>query len=983
MKNNFIKSFLHKCCFYRDKLLSNKKYVISSIFLIGLLIVLFISNSLAAIVPVESVTIKSTTKKYDVNEPGAWKLTSTATWISKEKINLNLKINSKSKVNYEALDTILVLDNSNSMDENKWLPVKKACQNLIKTNLTNIKNRMALITFNSSANIMENFTNDKDKLLFDLENIDFLNGTNYYQSLTKISEMLTNYQKEDNRELLVIFITDGSPNEGTPNEISEYQSLKKSYPYLTLNTIQYEFRDLTGILKNISNNQYTATVKNINEVLSNAANVNATYSSFIVENFINTDDFIIDEDNFDPGMGTIEYKENKLYWKLINSFKTGEEVETNIRLKLKNSSNVLAPINNSFLITSVVDNINENVKSSLSPIVSNYNTVIYNSNSPSECVVKNMPENEKKHVFDNVIISNKKPICSGYQFKGYEIKTENINKNGMSSFIMPGKDVEIIATWSKLATRKTSIGEVSKAQTLYKVMADNSVIDNIRSEYVTSSSGINYHDISSDTNGKGIYLFAPTKDDEYPIYYYRGDINNNNVKFAGFCWKIVRTTSTGGVKLIYNGEPDSLGYCSNKTGTSTQIGISPYESRYDGAITFGYMHGDLYISILKYLDLFSVLNLTLNEKGNVQNTNYYYSDTVTYENGVYTLVNPTKSIYKENYNKLVLKYTCFSETETSCTTVKQITSRNNYINSFEYYEYKNGETYEQLYEANKSKKWIFGNDVTYTNGTYTLQNTTSIYIPDWISSGRVETDKKYYTCFSENKTCSTVYYLIRRNNSTNQVYYVSLINGKKMDDIKKDSFQNVIDSEIKTYVDNWYKEYMIDYTKYLENTNWCNEREFSDGTLFGKDTSTTWSGFTPHAIAYARLNNANAKPKLTCDYERDRLNTNIAGFNYPTALLTLDEYVLAGGYIKNNTKFYLYNNQRAYTLTPRTYYAFSTANYYITENGNLNGDSVEYNNKIPYGVRPALSLRPGIRTDGGDGTEEKPYVINDVVNKFS
>ena len=152
--------------------------------------------------PVESVTIKSTTKKYDVNEPGAWKLTSTATWISKEKINLNLKINSKSKVNYDALDTILVLDNSNSMDENKWLPVKKACQNLIKTNLTNIKNRMALITFNSSANIMENFTNDKDKLLFDLENIDFLNGTNYYQSLTKISEMLTNYQKEDNRELL-------------------------------------------------------------------------------------------------------------------------------------------------------------------------------------------------------------------------------------------------------------------------------------------------------------------------------------------------------------------------------------------------------------------------------------------------------------------------------------------------------------------------------------------------------------------------------------------------------------------------------------------------------------------------------------------------------------------------------------------------------------------------------------------------------------
>ena len=46
-------------------------------------------------------------------------------------------------------------------------------------------------------------------------------------------------------------------------------------------------------------------------------------------------------------------------------------------------------------------------------------TVIYNSNSPSECVVKNMPENEKKHVFDNVIISNKKLIAQSKDNEGY------------------------------------------------------------------------------------------------------------------------------------------------------------------------------------------------------------------------------------------------------------------------------------------------------------------------------------------------------------------------------------------------------------------------------------------------------------------------------------------------------------------------------------------------------------------------------------
>ena len=90
MKNNFIKSFLHKCCFYRDKLLSNKKYVISSIVLIGLLIV-FISYSFAAVVPVKSVEIKSQNKNYDNSEQGAWKVTKSAKWISKGKARITYK----------------------------------------------------------------------------------------------------------------------------------------------------------------------------------------------------------------------------------------------------------------------------------------------------------------------------------------------------------------------------------------------------------------------------------------------------------------------------------------------------------------------------------------------------------------------------------------------------------------------------------------------------------------------------------------------------------------------------------------------------------------------------------------------------------------------------------------------------------------------------------------------------------------------------
>jgi hypothetical protein len=126
--------------------------------------------------------------------------------------------------------------------------------------------------------------------------------------------------------------------------------------------------------------------------------------------------------------------------------------------------------------------------------------------------------------------------------------------------------------------------------TLYYQMMNNSHLDNTSSEYVTSDTGIDFSKISSDTNGKGIYELSSTADDAYPIYYYRGEVTDNNVLFANFCWKIVRTTKTGGVKLIYNGSPSS-GQCNN-TGTYSQLSsTSKFNSSYNSNAYVGYMYG--------------------------------------------------------------------------------------------------------------------------------------------------------------------------------------------------------------------------------------------------------------------------------------------------------------------------------------------------------------------------------------------------------
>ena len=78
-----------------------------------------------------------------------------------------------------------------------------------------------------------------------------------------------------------------------------------------------------------------------------------------------------------------------------------------------------------------------------------------------------------------------------------------------------------------------------------------------------------------------------------PIYYYRGAVDNN-VKFGDYCWKAVRTTTTGGVKLIYNGE--AVGnQCTTQTGNSTMINnVSnmKFNNSDDNAAYVGYTYID-------------------------------------------------------------------------------------------------------------------------------------------------------------------------------------------------------------------------------------------------------------------------------------------------------------------------------------------------------------------------------------------------------
>ena len=218
---------------------------------------------------------------------------------------------------------------------------------------------------------------------------------------------------------------------------------------------------------------------------------------------------------------------------------------------------------------------------------------------------------------------------------------------------------------------------------------------------------VNFSQTSVQNGTNGLYLFQPTAADTHPVYYYRGNVANNNVLFAGFCWKIVRTTSTGGTKLIYNGTPVD-GKCTNTTGTETQLATTKFNNSSSSLADVGYMYGTRYTYTFK-----SSSNLA---------TSYKYGNGVSWNGSSYTLTNTidTTGTWNTDYKTLNNNhYTCLNTTGT-CSSVYYVyytsTSQAYYITL------TNGKTVENAI------------DEMLTSSSNTTDSTIKAYLDSWYTA---------------------------------------------------------------------------------------------------------------------------------------------------------------------------------------------------------------------------------------------------------
>ena len=124
----------------------------------------------------------------------------------------------------------------------------------------------------------------------------------------------------------------------------------------------------------------------------------------------------------------------------------------------------------------------------------------------------------------------------------------------------------------------TNIGN-STCGTIYKILGTDENLQRI-----TLADRITYKIASTLRSEQGLYA---VEDDYGTSYIYRGDVENNNVYFGGFYWKIIRMNGDGSIRMIYNGT------IHDATGNATSINNRTYQynTTYPDPTYVGYMYG--------------------------------------------------------------------------------------------------------------------------------------------------------------------------------------------------------------------------------------------------------------------------------------------------------------------------------------------------------------------------------------------------------
>ena len=548
---------------------------------------------------------------------------------------------------------------------------------------------------------------------------------------------------------------------------------------------------------------------------------------------------------------------------------------------------------------------------------------------------------------------------------------------------------------------------------IYDVLKDEAENGTLAEEYTRE-----HQDTTDGTGTDKIYHWHATNNET------ANTINDKrNVLFAGFCWQSIRTTDSGGTKLIYNGVPEADGKCLGNNQIAQSAGFVTYNEVYSMGAA-GYMYNKLYNTSAYVTPRYGYYTQPGNKFAEDdyvvvsnnsttpftfdsyygwrpgKNGGYTQDGSITFkakESGNYNLYfyfnrdsyYDEVNIYKNN--ELIANITRHNDAKYDSIPLGEVLDTDEFKIDIDV-DYSDNTSIAYFYmikptgEATDTRAY-FGNSVEWVDGQYVLKDTIR-------GDGTIELSNNHYFCEDGSIRCTSVYYIM--NFWTPRLTAWKLDNGMTIEQYVYDQLYaddvNVNDSILKQHIDAWFEENMLDYEEYLEDTVFCQDRNlaYENNTLnpnggnpgggsprlYFYQEGSYWDGIdASDALEYnTNLKCENVTDRFSVSNEKAKLTYPVATINLAEALLLSNSTSdndggIVRGFNRGNSDYYSY-----WLLSPNS---IGTA---------FNGWSVSSSGYMSYsygtnssGIRPVVSLKPGTMYTKGDGSKANPYVIREYI----
>ena len=184
-------------------------------------------------------------------------------------------------------------------------------------------------------------------------------------------------------------------------------------------------------------------------------------------------------------------------------------------------------------------------------------------------------------------------LGTGYHVKG----TSNVHDYTLQIFLKPSNNNQNYAQEANFAAHlviEIDGTSTEKTPKNWDSAGSNTLLAGIKKNYANPTATLTNPMTDASSSSEAVMSLTP---DDYGIsYYFRGNVQNNFVSFAGMCWRIVRITGDGSIKLVLY--DNSSANCTNTGGSLAYVSYdgetleSTFNFEADGGNAYiGFMYG--------------------------------------------------------------------------------------------------------------------------------------------------------------------------------------------------------------------------------------------------------------------------------------------------------------------------------------------------------------------------------------------------------